>query len=227
MNEFCAGNVENRKIVADGGGQSIILDVMAFFFNDVYCQWQGCYSLASLAADRAHAATFGTAGIDAVLQCIGRTDLSELAAAGCRALSALCHFDTPPEEGGPLTELILHAKANGVADEMAAMLSAFPKDFQFQFRGQSLLQKFQKFEAPAAAAAAATAAAATDALGAAGATAAAGAVGAADAAGATDAAAGAAAASEGAEAAEAPSAAPAAAAAAAAPPAAATATAAE
>jgi len=142
MNELCAGNGENRAAVAAGGGTSMILDFMSFYHNDLYCQWQGCYSLAALAADEAHARAFGTAGIDAVLSCIGRTDLSELAAASSRALNALCRFD----QDEPLAELIAHAKAHGVEDEIGKMLATFSSDMQFQYRGSMLLKKFKDFE---------------------------------------------------------------------------------
>eukprot|EP00937_MAST-01D_sp_MAST-1D-sp2_P002811 g2811.t1 len=170
MNEFCAGSQDNRAAVAAQNGATVIMDLVQFYCNDLYVQWQGCYSLAALASDRAHALTFGPAGIDAVLGCMARTDLSELAAAGCRALNALCHFGTPAEEGGPASDLVAHALASGVLDLMPRMLGQFKSDFQFQFRGQELLKKFQAAAAAgagvgagAAAAPAPAAAAATDA----------------------------------------------------------------
>jgi len=139
MGELVSGNEVNRKKCMELGAKKIIITLMESFPNDVYVQWQGCMAIAQLSATAKYAAEFGEEALTLVLDCIGRTDVCDIGATGCRTIRNLVQVD----------ENMQKAKDMGTVQILKDLLAQFKTngDPQFIYRGNNLIVEMEAWSA--------------------------------------------------------------------------------
>ena len=78
ISELSQGQAENRQYFVTEGTCQIVLDLMGYFPNDIFVQWQGCHCIGVLASSTEAADKFGSDAMEAVVNCMSRTDVSDL-----------------------------------------------------------------------------------------------------------------------------------------------------
>ena len=78
ISELSQGQMENRQYFVGENACQLVLDIMGFFPNDIFVQWQGCHCIGVLCASSEAADKFGGRALEAVVGCMSRTDVADL-----------------------------------------------------------------------------------------------------------------------------------------------------